>query len=141
MIEVANLCSYTNCGPSPSELNEYLELTTDPQLYRQVYQDIYTLNPKWLELQAPSGKTYQWDPTSTYIQKAPYFENFTMEPTLPKDIRGARCLAILGDSITTDHISPAGTIKKAPLLANFSSNVECPRMNSTATVQDEVIMR
>ena len=98
--------------PSPSELNEYLELTTDPQLYRQVYQDIYTLNPKWLELQAPSGKTYQWDPTSTYIQKAPYFENFTMEPTPPKDIRGARCLAILGDSITTDHISPAGTIKK-----------------------------
>ena len=98
--------------PTPEELQAVLPFALDPEIYRKLYANIEQANPRWNEIQAPTGKTYQWDPQSTYIQEPPFFENFKMEPDPIQEIKDARVLAIFGDSVTTDHISPAGAIKK-----------------------------
>jgi len=79
-------------------------------LYKKRYADVYKGDELWEGLKAPSGLLYQWDPSSTYIRKPPFFENITPEPPPLRDIKGARILLLLGDKITTDHISPAGSI-------------------------------
>jgi aconitate hydratase len=98
--------------PSPAEIRDVLRSSTDPETYRRLYSDFANGNPLWNEIPATAGKVYKWDPDSTYIQDPPFFENFSMTPEPVRDIRGARPLAIFGDSVTTDHISPAGAIKK-----------------------------
>lgn len=98
--------------PSAEEINAYLADAADPANYQRVYSDLTRLNPRWHEIGSSTGPTYAWDPASTYIQMAPYFDRFSPEPAPVTEIKGARCLAIFGDSITTDHISPAGAIKK-----------------------------
>jgi aconitate hydratase len=98
--------------PSPAEIRDVLRSSTDPETYRRLYSDFANGNPLWNEIPATAGKVYKWDPDSTYIQAPPFFENFSMTPEPVRDIRGARPLAIFGDSVTTDHISPAGAIKK-----------------------------
>ena len=79
--------------------------------YVQTYADVFKGDTRWQGLSAPAGKTFAWDASSTYVQEPPYFQGITMEPATVAAIAGARCLALLGDSVTTDHISPAGNIK------------------------------
>jgi aconitate hydratase len=98
--------------PSAEELNAALAAAADAQTYRQNYSGDLSKDAKeWAEIPASSGEVYEWDRKSTYIQEPPYFEKFTPRPDKRTGVRGARALAIFGDSVTTDHISPAGSIK------------------------------
>jgi hypothetical protein len=97
--------------PTLEEVGEVLGAATDPETYRQLYRDFAEANPLWNDIPSVTGEVYQWDPQSTYIQEPPYFEKFDMAPGSFCDILGARPLAVFGDSVTTDHISPAGAIK------------------------------
>ncbi|HEV3470943.1 MAG TPA: aconitase family protein, partial [Pyrinomonadaceae bacterium] len=97
--------------PTLEEVGEVLGAATDPETYRRLYRDFAEANPLWNEIPSVAGEVYAWEEQSTYIQEPPYFERFSMEPGTFCDIRGARPLAIFGDSVTTDHISPAGAIK------------------------------
>jgi aconitate hydratase len=97
--------------PTLEEVGEGLRAATDPEVYRRLYSDFAEQNPLWNEIPSVAGDVYDWDEHSTYIQEPPYFEKFGMEPGKFCDIRNARPLAIFGDSVTTDHISPAGAIK------------------------------
>jgi aconitate hydratase len=97
--------------PSLEEINTLLSAAMDPETYRRLYRDFEAQNPLWNEIPTSTGNVYQWDPESTYIQEPPYFENFSNDVGEFQDVLGARPLAIFGDSVTTDHISPAGAIK------------------------------
>jgi aconitate hydratase A / 2-methylisocitrate dehydratase len=81
-------------------------------MFREQYSDVFGGDDRWKALQVPTGDRFEWEPDSTYIRNPPFFEHITMETSPVRDISGARVLALLGDSITTDHISPAGSIKK-----------------------------
>jgi aconitate hydratase len=101
--------------PSPEEVERLLGTANDAETYRRNYANVAANNPAWDAMAAPTGETYAWDPESTYVREPPYFIPFSVEPEevggQGPGIRGARALAILGDSVTTDHISPAGSIK------------------------------
>ena len=101
--------------PSQEEVRAVLHAALDPATYRRLYADFTSENPLWNEIPSSTGDVYEWDTTSTYIQQPPFFQNaggsFEMEPGTISSIVGMRPLAILGDSVTTDHISPAGSIK------------------------------
>ena len=97
--------------PTTDEIRQALGAATDPETYRRLYSDFAQQNPLWNEIPTTGGEVYQWEQSSTYIQEPPYFEKFSMEAGEFCDIKGARPLAIFGDSVTTDHISPAGAIK------------------------------
>jgi aconitate hydratase len=97
--------------PTQAELDEVLRLATDPEDYRRLYANVVTENPMWNEIQTVAGEVYAWDPHSTYIQEPPFFADFGMSLAQVTDVRGARALALFGDSVTTDHISPAGAIR------------------------------
>ena len=97
--------------PRLEEISELMHSAFDPETYRRLYDNFAEQNPLWNEIPTVTGNVYDWDPHSTYIQEPPYFEKFSMEPGRWCDIRNARSLAIFGDSVTTDHISPAGAIK------------------------------
>ncbi len=97
--------------PSTSELRDAMKSALSPDSFRRLYSNFADQNPMWNEVPSSVGNVYQWQPDSTYIQEPPFFVNFGLEPGRAADIRGARPLAILGDSVTTDHISPAGSIK------------------------------
>ncbi|MDQ5858956.1 MAG: aconitate hydratase [Acidobacteriota bacterium] len=98
--------------PSSREVHEIEMAAVSPESYIRLYGRAAEENPLWNEISAPSGKAYAWDSSSSYIQEPPFFDRFSMTPGEVCDIRGARALAIFGDSVTTDHISPAGAIKK-----------------------------
>jgi len=97
--------------PSSREIGAALGAATDAATYKRLYSDFTSENPLWNEIPSSTGDVYEWDESSTYIQEPPFFENFGMEPGVIADIVGARPLGIFGDSVTTDHISPAGSIK------------------------------
>lgn len=97
--------------PSLEEVRHQMFAALDPATYRKLYSDFVEQNPLWNEIPSSTGAVYRWDPDSTYIQEPPFFESFGMAPAPISVIQGARPLAILGDSVTTDHISPAGAIK------------------------------
>ena len=97
--------------PRLDEIREFMSLSLDPESYRRMYSGFAQQNPLWDEIPSAVGAIYEWDKNSTYIQEPPYFESFQMTPGSVAAISGARPLAILGDSVTTDHISPAGSIK------------------------------
>lgn len=97
--------------PTLDEVREVMQSATEPETYRRLYSEFAEQNPLWNEIESSTGKVYEWDPNSTYIQEPPYFEDFSMESGRFSDFFGARALAIFGDSVTTDHISPAGAIK------------------------------
>ncbi len=99
--------------PTMAEIREALRSAQDPETYRALYGDFAQRNPLWNEIPAPTGVLYAWDEESTYIQDPPYFRNFGRERATAGNLAGARALAIFGDSITTDHISPAGAIKSS----------------------------
>jgi len=97
--------------PTAEEIGEVLAAANDPETYQRLYRDFAEQNPLWQEIPSSVGQVYDWDPTSTYIREPPYFDKFSMAANVSKDILNARPLAIFGDSVTTDHISPAGAIK------------------------------
>jgi aconitate hydratase len=96
--------------PSQAEVAEEIEGALDPEIYTRQYADVYTGNEQWNEVDVPSGALYEWDPDSTYIQEPPFFKGLSPEAEDLEDIQGARVLVKVGDSVTTDHISPAGAI-------------------------------
>jgi len=98
--------------PSLSEIRHTMQSALAPEIFRKLYRDFAEQNPKWNEIPSSTGDIYQWDEKSDYIHEPPFFENFSMEPRHIEEIRGARALGIFGDSVTTDHISPAGAIKE-----------------------------
>ena len=93
------------------EVGELLESAFDPETFKRLYGEFAEQNPLWNEIPSPTGAVYEWDKDSTYIQEPPYFEDFSMNAGKFFDIKSARAMAIFGDSVTTDHISPAGSIK------------------------------
>jgi len=96
--------------PTQEEIAQVMRFATDPQTYRELYSDFTRGNPLWNEIPTSSGLTYPWEP-STYIAEPPFFDTFSLQPGRARDVTKARALAIFGDSLTTDHISPAGSIK------------------------------
>src|SRR5213595_2375074 len=98
--------------PSLSEIRDAMQRALAPETFRKLYRDFADQNPKWNDIPSSSGDIYQWDEESDYIHEPPFFQNFSMEPGHIEEIRGARALGIFGDSVTTDHISPAGAIKE-----------------------------
>ncbi|MFE0450621.1 aconitate hydratase [Streptomyces sp. NPDC058914] len=97
--------------PSEAEVNDVVANAIGEDMFSKSYSDVFAGDAQWQALSIPTGNTFEWDPQSTYVRKPPYFEGMTMETTPVTDITGARVLAKLGDSVTTDHISPAGAIK------------------------------
>lgn len=97
--------------PSEQEVEEVVAAAIGEEMFTESYQDVFAGDEQWQALPIPTGDTFAWDPESTYVRKPPYFEGMGMDPAPVEDIAGARVLALLGDSVTTDHISPAGAIK------------------------------
>ena len=97
--------------PSEQEIQQVIDDSISSDMFTKDYATVFEGDHRWKSLDTPTGKTFDWDPQSTYVRKPPYFENMPANPTPVVDISGARVLAILGDSVTTDHISPAGNIK------------------------------
>jgi aconitate hydratase len=95
--------------PSPQEVEQTMRQSVKPEMFKQEYSNVFEGDESWTNIPIPTGVQYPWDADSTYIKAAPYFENFSREPQPLQDIHNARVLAMLGDSITTDHISPAGS--------------------------------
>jgi aconitate hydratase len=96
--------------PSQEEIQGTIRESLDPEMFRARYARVFEGDERWRSLPVPEGDLYEWDPDSTYIQEPPFFREFSLEPPPLQDIRGARVLAVLGDTVTTDHISPAGSI-------------------------------
>src|SRR5438874_201206 len=99
--------------PTLSEIRETMQSALAPETFRKLYRDFANQNPKWNEIPSSSGDVYEWDERSDYIHEPPFFQNFSMEAGHIGEIRGARALGIFGDTVTTDHISPAGAIKES----------------------------
>jgi aconitate hydratase len=97
--------------PSAQEIQKVIDESISSDMFTKDYATVFEGDHRWKSLDTPTGKTFEWDPQSTYVRKPPYFENMPAKPTPVVDISGARVLAVLGDSVTTDHISPAGNIK------------------------------
>jgi aconitate hydratase len=97
--------------PSSQEIQEVVDSAVRSEMFSRDYADVFTGDHRWQTMSTPEGSTFDWAPDSTYVRKPPYFEGMPAEPTPVTDIEGARVLAVLGDSVTTDHISPAGAIK------------------------------
>jgi aconitate hydratase len=97
--------------PSPQEVQRVIDQAVNAEMFAKDYADVFAGTEQWQSLPTPEGDTFAWDAGSTYVRKPPYFEGMPAEPTPVEDISGARTLAVLGDSVTTDHISPAGSIK------------------------------
>ncbi len=97
--------------PSTQEIHDTVSNNIDSSMFRSSYDNVFDGDERWRSIKIPEGNSYAWNMSSTYIQNPPYFEDMTMEPRGIPEIRGARVLALLGDNITTDHISPAGSIK------------------------------
>ncbi len=98
--------------PTRQEIDELIERVVQPEMFVAQYASAFESNPRWNQIQVGEGKIYQWDPESTYIQEPPFLVDLTVDPLPIEAITGARVLALLGDSVTTDHISPAGSIAK-----------------------------
>jgi aconitate hydratase len=105
--------------PSLKEIRDAMSSALKPEVYRKLYTDFAEQNPKWNEIPSSTGDVYEWDRDSTYIQEPPFFTGFGMSAGTISDLRGARAMGIFGDSVTTDHISPAGAIKKTSPAGKF----------------------
>ena len=118
--------------PSPQEVEETIAMAINQEMFTRDYADVFAGDERWKGLQTPTGKTFEWDPDSTYVRKPTYFEGMSPEPSPVVDISGARVLAKLGDSVTTDHISPAGNIKAGTPAAQYLTEhgVARPDFNS-----------
>src|SRR5690606_32321736 len=99
--------------PTNAEIRDTINKSLNASMFRKRYSDVFKGPEQWQAIKAGSGFTYTWDNTSTYVQNPPYFVGMKREATVPGDVLSARPLAVLGDSVTTDHISPAGSIKES----------------------------
>jgi aconitate hydratase len=97
--------------PSPKEISAVIAKAVKPASFKKRYGNVFDGDANWKKVKLVKGQTYQWDPTSTYVKNPPFFEGMTIKPAPVEEIKSARVLAVFGDSITTDHISPAGNIK------------------------------
>jgi aconitate hydratase len=97
--------------PSPQEIQSVIDSSISSEMFKKDYATVFEGDHRWKSLATPTGKIFEWDTKSTYVRRPPYFDGMPKQPTPVTDISGARVLAILGDSVTTDHISPAGNIK------------------------------
>jgi aconitate hydratase len=131
--------------PSEQEVAETVERAVQSDMFRSSYAEVFDGDEHWNGLQVPEGDTFAWDPVSTYVRHPPFFEGLTREPQAVSDVAGARVLAVLGDSVTTDHISPAGSIKRdGPAGAYLQEHGVAPRdFNSYGSRRGnhEVMMR
>jgi aconitate hydratase len=118
--------------PSTQEIEETIKTAISQDMFRKSYATIFAGDSRWQNLSTPEGDTFEWDENSTYVRKAPYFDGMEMDPAPVTDISGARVLALLGDSVTTDHISPAGPIKPGTPAAQYldANGVERKDYNS-----------
>jgi aconitate hydratase len=118
--------------PTLQEVRDAMQSSLKPEIFQKLYKNFASQNPKWNEIPSTVGNVYEWDRQSTYIQEPPFFTNFGMEPGSIQSITGARALGIFGDSVTTDHISPAGAIKKSSPAGKFlgDNGVEFVDFNS-----------
>ena len=98
--------------PSAEQVKETIARALSEEMYQRTYADVFTGDEHWAALDVPEGDIFAWDPDSTYVRKPPYFDGMSQEPGTVEDIAGARCLVMVGDSVTTDHISPAGAIRQ-----------------------------
>jgi aconitate hydratase len=105
--------------PTSKEISDVIASSIDQKMFTDSYADVFKGDDRWRNLPTPEGKTFDWDPQSTYVRKPPYFDGMPAEPAPVTDITGARVLALLGDSVTTDHISPAGNIKAGTPAAQY----------------------
>ncbi len=105
--------------PAPAEVADYVQRNINSDMFRRSYGSVFTGDERWQAIAVPADKIYAWDPKSTYVKNPPYFDGMTMQPAAVGAIAGARVLALLGDSVTTDHISPAGNIAKASPAARY----------------------
>jgi aconitate hydratase len=118
--------------PSHEEIQSEVAKGIQPKMYSDQYSDVLNANPEWKEIQTTTGSIYDWKPSSTYIQKPPFFDGFSMTPGKIEGLTGMRALAVLGDSVTTDHISPAGNIPENGPAGRYlvEHNVERKDFNS-----------
>jgi aconitate hydratase len=105
--------------PSNEEISQTIAASVNSEMFRDRYSDVFAGDKEWREMPVPTGNRYAWDPKSEYVKKPPYFDGMPAQPPPPKDIVNARVLAVLGDSVTTDHISPAGSIAKGGPAAKY----------------------
>ena len=105
--------------PDPDEVQQVIDANFDTAMFTHEYAGVFDGDERWRSLPTPTGATFEWDAKSTYVRKPPYFDGMTMQPDAVADISGARVLATLGDSVTTDHISPAGSIKAGTPAAQY----------------------
>ncbi|HEX7321410.1 MAG TPA: aconitate hydratase AcnA [Mycobacterium sp.] len=105
--------------PTTAEIQDTIKSSISREMFTKSYADVFKGDERWRSLSTPEGDTFAWNPDSTYVRKAPYFDGMSAEPAPVADITGARVLALLGDSVTTDHISPAGAIKKGTPAAQY----------------------
>jgi aconitate hydratase len=105
--------------PSAKEIADCVHQNINSEMFRRGYAGVFEGDERWQAIKVPAGKIYAWDPHSTYVKNPPYFDGMSMAPAAVGEIRGARALALLGDSVTTDHISPAGNIAKGSPAANY----------------------
>ncbi|MCV7098925.1 aconitate hydratase [Mycobacterium palustre] len=105
--------------PSQKDVSDTIASAISQEMFTKNYADVFKGDERWRNLPTPSGNTFEWDPDSTYVRKPPYFEGMAADPEPVSDITGARVLALLGDSVTTDHISPAGSIKPGTPAAQY----------------------
>ncbi len=105
--------------PSSKEIADCVHQNISSEMFRRGYASVFEGDERWQAIKVPAGKIYAWDQHSTYVKNPPYFDGMSMEPAAVGEIRGARALALLGDSVTTDHISPAGNIAKGSPAANY----------------------
>ena len=113
--------------PSNQEIEATVRAAVTPEMFAQRYGDVFRGDDKWRAIQVTGGRTYKWDMGSTYVQNPPYFEGMTLEPAPLKDATNAPILALFGDSITTDHISPAGSIKKVSPAGVYLNEHQVPQ--------------
>ncbi len=105
--------------PSQKDINDTIASAINTEMFTKNYADVFKGDERWRNLPTPEGNTFEWADDSTYVRKPPYFDGMPAEPEAVTDIAGARVLALLGDSVTTDHISPAGSIKGGTPAAQY----------------------
>ncbi|HUA03375.1 MAG TPA: aconitate hydratase [Solirubrobacteraceae bacterium] len=131
--------------PSAAEVASVVEEAVQSDMFHKSYGEVFDGDDRWNSLEVPSGELFEWDPRSTYVRRPPFFDEMPREPVPPEDIERARVLAVLGDSVTTDHISPAGSIKRdGPAARYLNENyVESRDFNSYGSRRGnhEVMMR
>ncbi|RNE67031.1 aconitate hydratase AcnA [Cryobacterium tepidiphilum] len=131
--------------PSSGEISEVIESCLGPEMFERTYRDVFTGDDRWRSIDAPSGATFEWDEDSTYLRRPPYFDGMGVEPEPVTDIEGARVLVYLGDTVTTDHVSPAGAIPAASVAGEYlaARGVERFQLNTYASRRGnhEVMMR